>query len=263
MACRLASLTPKICTGSTPSTNMISSVNSCFSIDLPLFSFVCSSGNQMSFCPALSQLQQALNLFFPVLCLEDTAASYQYLSTGRRKCFNVLTAYARINLNKKLRAGFSLKGNEFPDLVVGSVDELLPAEPGIDTHQKDEIHIGKNRLEKCDRRGRVDNHTRHATLVFYVLYRSVEMWARLVMYSYEVCTCIGKIFNIVVRLFNHEVDIQDRFRSGVPGNLDNIRTVADIGYKMAIHNITMDPFRSCVYALFDLTPQSGKISDKY
>src|SRR5690625_6582379 len=88
------------------------------------------------------------------------------------------------------------------------------------------------------------------------------MWARLVMYSYEVCTCIGKIFNIVVRLFNHEVDIQDRFRSGVPGNLDNIRTVADIGYKMAIHNITMDPFRFCVYSLFDLTPQSGKIRDR-
>src|SRR5690625_3203165 len=214
----------------------------------------------MSFCPALSQLQQALNLFFPVLCLEDTAASYQYLSTRRRSFFNVLIAYASINLNKKLRAGFFLKGNQFPDLVVGSVDELLPAEPGIDTHQKDEIHIGKNRLEKCDRSGRVDNHTRHATLVFYVLYRSVEMWARLVMYSYEVCTCIGKIFNVVVRLFNHEVNIKDRFRSGVTCKQDNILTVTEIEYKMTIHIITMYPFRSCVYALFYLSPQTGKIS---
>ncbi len=79
------------------------------------------------------------------------------------------------------------------------------------------------------------------------------------MYGDPVCARFCKIFQVLIRIFYHQMDIKRDIRN-FPHSGNNQRTDCDIGYKVTIHNIHMDKIGSALYNVSYIFTQSGKIS---
>ena len=78
------------------------------------------------------------------------------------------------------------------------------------------------------------------------------------MYRDIFCLFRNKITNILIRILYHEMHIK-RHLCPAAKALHHRCTIADIRYKMSVHDIYMDQMRSGILDLFHIFSQTRKI----
>ena len=81
------------------------------------------------------------------------------------------------------------------------------------------------------------------------------------MYGDNIRTRLDKVVEILVRVGDHQMDIEHLIRC-LTQRLDHRRTDRDIGDKMTVHNIHMHIFCTCIGCNFNVAFQIGKIRRK-
>ena len=80
----------------------------------------------------------------------------------------------------------------------------------------------------------------------------------------DIRTGVGEIGQVTIRLFDHEVYVQEGavlIGQGAQG-VDDHGPDSDIGYKMTVHDVNMNILRSGAHRFFYLGAQLGEISGK-
>ena len=78
------------------------------------------------------------------------------------------------------------------------------------------------------------------------------------VYQERVAARLGKGLQVAIRFGNHQVCLKRQFSDG-PQRFDHWRTDTDIGYKMTVHHVDVNPIGACGFCLFDLAGQMRKI----
>jgi hypothetical protein len=84
-----------------------------------------------------------------------------------------------------------------------------------------------------------------------ILNGPVKMGASFLVDRNLISPGINKYFNIIVRILDHKVHIQESIRAACRSP-DKLGAVADIGNKMSIHDVAVKPLYINFHALLDL-----------
>src|SRR4030042_6252236 len=138
-------------------------------------------------------------------------------------------------------------------------NKFLPAKPRINGHDKDHIHIRKDMIKGSERSGRVKRYSSFTTLIFNKLNTAMKMRRGFHMDRNDVSPGFCKFFDILIRVLDHEVYIKGKFGYFSKGSHDR-RTDRDIGNKVTVHYINMDPVSPPFFNCSDFFTQPGKVS---
>ena len=69
---------------------------------------------------------------------------------------------------------------------------------------------------------------------------------------------ISEILNVAVGIFDHEVNVQRQF-GHFAQMFHHYRADRDIGYKMTVHDVHVDPIRAAFFRCFNVAFQVRKI----
>lgn len=89
----------------------------------------------------------------------------------------------------------------------------------------------------------------------------MKMPGRLDMHRDDIGACVSKGADILIRMFDHQMDVQDGaclVRQGAK-RAHNKRANGDVGYEVSIHHVHVQPFGAGRYSGSTLFTQSGKI----
>src|SRR5574344_16614 len=140
----------------------------------------------------------------------------------------------------------------------GVLDKFLTAESGIHTHQQHHIHILDNFFQYADRRRRVQRYAGFHPGSMYLLYGTVQMRARLIMYIHHHRSYLFGSRDISLRMNNHKVDIE-RFLTNFGHSFHHWKAERYIGYKDTIHDIQVKPVGLTPVDHFNVTLQIKKV----
>src|SRR5262245_36119102 len=74
-------------------------------------------------------------------------------------------------------------------------------------------------------------------------------------------TCFGELFQVKIRVGNHQVGLQVQARHG-PQRLYDHRSHRNVGHEVPIHDIDVDPIGPGFFRFRYLLTQTGKVSGK-
>jgi hypothetical protein len=121
----------------------------------------------------------------------------------------------------------------------GRVDKDLTAEAGVHAHHKNMMNQGKNFIEGVDRRGRVYDHSRLASVGGDQMKRAIEMDAGFLVDRDPSSAGFRESGDEFVRPFNHEVTIEWDFRNFAKRG-DDRRPNRDIRDEVSIHHVHVE-----------------------
>ena len=129
-------------------------------------------------------------------------------------------------------------------------DEGLASKSGIDAHDEDKINFAQHLKCGFDWSARVQNNACRCSALADGCHETMEMFYSLNMDGDVVATCIDVVLIAVFGVFNHQV----RVKCGIgskrsPQTPDHWRTEGQIGHKVAIHDIEMEPIQASVKRL--------------
>src|SRR5215510_741608 len=131
---------------------------------------------------------------------EDGAARYQNLSARADDVSHGIKGNSAINLNSKIKPALLAHSGKLANLIERTRDEFLSAEAWIDRHHQHQIHHVKHLGEGLDRSRGINHYSRFAAMIGDVLQRPVQMNADLLVDGNPVCSCIGKLRHVAIRL---------------------------------------------------------------
>ena len=136
-----------------------------------------------------------------------------YPITPRANHFGqVIQMYPAIDLYRQLQTPLPSHLVQFPDLFEHIRNQLLPAKPRINAHEEHVIRHFQNVFQHGNRRGGVQHHACHCALFLDTLERSIEMPRGFVVYQNRIRSRMNEISHITLRVLDHQVDIEVRFR---------------------------------------------------
>ena len=134
----------------------------------------------------------------------------------------------------------------------------MPTESGVYGHQQNHIYIMENFLKRRKWSCRIEHDTGLDPLLFYQLDGAIQVRTGFHMNRNYIGAGTGKIFDICVGVVNHQMHIE-RQVSCFPYGLNNHWPNSDIGDKMSVHHIHMDPVCARLFNLFHFIRQATKI----
>ena len=90
----------------------------------------------------------------------------------------------------------------------------------------------------------------------------MKVSTRFNMYCYIISACFCKSFNIMIRVFNHQMNIKRQLCNWT-NRFNNKRPNRNVWYKVAIHYINVQHSRAALCHRLDLIRQVGKIRRQY
>ena len=126
------------------------------------------------------------------------------------------------------------------DLAQLAGDELLPAEAGIDAHHEDEVKLVEHIIERVRRRRGIERPAGFLAERLDALNRAVEVRTRLRMHGDRIRARFGEGVEKRVDGRNHQMDVE-RLAGVRAERLHHCRPDGQVGHKMAVHHVDMDP----------------------
>ena len=136
--------------------------------------------------------------------------------------------------------------------------ELLAAEAGIDAHDEDMMHHGKDFDEGLDGGGGVDDDGGLHAVMGDLLEGAMKVAADLLVDGHHVCTGFGEVGDEVVGVFDHHVAVEGEFGDGAEG-LDHGRAEGDVGDEVAVHDVDVDDGAATALGGCDFVGQVGEV----
>lgn len=137
-------------------------------------------------------------------------------------------------------------------------DEGLSAESGVDGHDEDEIGLIEERHEFLDGGLGVDGDPDLHSLLFYFLYRGMDVPFGFAMDGDRVASRVGEGVDVSDGVVDHQVGIEESVRVSSDG-FDHRRSERYVGDEHPVHNIEVDPVRAGLVCPGDLLAESGEV----
>src|SRR5690242_5303513 len=153
------------------------------------------------------------------------------------------------------------QGSKPADLLRRTRYELLPAEPRLDRHHVDQLHVRQDLTQVFDRCRRVDGHAGLGTQLMDRLHRPIKGRCRLDLHLDQGGSRPGEGFEEQLRPLDHQVRL-DRQRRGRPHRRHDPRAEGQVGHEMSVHDVDLDPVRSRLLRLAHLLRQAAEIGRK-
>ena len=134
----------------------------------------------------------------------------------------------------------------------------LAAEAGVDAHDEDMVHHGKDFDEGVDGRGGVDDDGGLHAVLGDVLEGAMEVAADLLMDGHHVGAGVGEGGDEVVGVFDHHVAVEGEFGDGAEG-LDHGRAEGDVGDEVAVHDVDVDDGAAAALGCCDFVGEMGEV----
>ena len=142
------------------------------------------------------------------LTLEDIAATDKHIDTRCHQSGGRLTLYPTIDFNQGLTAFFFNHPTQTLYLVNRVLDELLPSESRIHTHQQNHFHIADDIFKHGDWCRRIQGDASLHASIMNLLNRTMQMYRSLIMYIHHHSTKFCSLFDISLRALYHVMNVQ-------------------------------------------------------
>lgn len=134
------------------------------------------------------------------------------------------------------------------DFLQATLVKGLTPKSWLHRHDQGQIDVGQIRFKRCSRGGRVDYEAALATQIPDFSERLGHRNSRwLDMDADQISSIFGKCLNILLGIIEHEVDIKEQL---VPRLLaktaQRFRPEGEIGHKMPVHDVEVNPAAACV-----------------
>ena len=139
---------------------------------------------------------------------------------------------------------------------------ILSAESRIDRHQQNDIDLVDHVVEPIERSGWIEHQPRLATGVADELDGPVDMLRSFGMKTDVGCAGLREIHHQGIHRHHHQMHIDGRLDAGVAQRLAHDGTHGKIRHVVIVHDVEMDPVRTCGENRFDLFAQSRKVRGK-
>lgn len=189
---------------------------------------------------------------------EYVAAADKDIGSGADKARGRFILYATVYLDEGVRLALVDELAQTLRLVDGLLDELLPPEARVDTHQEDEVDIADDILKHAHRCGWIEGHSSLHAGIVYLLHCAVEVGACLVVDSHEHSSSLGRSADVTFGLNDHVVHIEG-FLTDFAYGLQNRETEGDVGYKDTVHDIHVEPLGFTAIDHIDVGLQVGEV----
>ena len=126
------------------------------------------------------------------------------------------------------------------DFFVCALDELLSAEARVDRHEEHHVQVAEDVLKHTDRRMRIEHHACVDAEGFDLLHGAVDMVAGLIVESDDVGARLGEGLEVLLRLHDHQVDIQG-FLGFLLDGLHHGDAEGNVGHESAVHHVAVEP----------------------
>lgn len=140
----------------------------------------------------------------------------------------------------------------------GHVQELLPAETGIDRHHADQIGQIQQMRDRIGRRAGVQRHTRLFAGGTDRLQGAVDMRTGLDMGGDQIGPRLGIGLDIGIDRRDHQVNVHEGLHMRAE-RLHGGRAEGQVRHEMSVHHIDMDPVGALILDGPDLAAEIGKI----
>src|SRR5690606_35208853 len=177
---------------------------------------------------------------------------------GARDLGNVRQVDSTVDLNHGAAAAAV---DQFPDrfdLPEALRQEHLPGEAGIDGHDQDQVYLGDEFLERMNRRGRVDGHTRAGAALADAPDGAVQVRRGFNVYGHDRRTGIDELVDIAVGFGNHQVHVE-RNRRRATERADDGRAERDVRDEVAVHHVDVEQLDAGLLHARDFFAQTGEV----
>lgn len=130
-------------------------------------------------------------------------------------------------------------------------------ETWIDSHHQHLVEIGQNLLEDTRRGRRISDYARAFPQSSDKLHGAMQIVVTFPMDENGVGTGFGKLVQKEVWVGNHKVCLQRKVRDPSE-RMNNRRSDRDVGDKMSVHHVNMNPVGACQIGLRYLRSQVRK-----
>ena len=165
---------------------------------------------------------------------------------------------AAVDFDAEIQAHRFAQLGQVGDLVEREGEELLAAETGVDAHDQDMVHHGKDFDQGLDRRGGVDDDAGEHVVLDDVLEGAVQVAADLLVDGDHVGAGLGEGGDEGVGVLDHQVAVERELGDGADG-LDHGRAEGDVGDEVAVHDVDVDDGAAAALGRGDFVGEVGEV----
>ena len=203
--------------------------------------------------------RSCLNILAGVPTAKDGIAGNQNLGSSLHHCSYGIKSDAAIHLNTEAKMPLGPQFRKMANLSSVRRDKLLSAKARIHRHHQHIIHYVQNIGQRATGVAGLMTTPASAPSRANVLHHPVQMHAGLLVHADPAGSGIHKCRNVVVRVFDHQMNVQRRLHV-LAQRGHHRRANRDVGYEVAIHHVHMQQGCPCIQHGLHLLGKAGKIS---
>ena len=132
------------------------------------------------------------------------------------------------------------------------------AKAGVDAHDEDVVHHGKDFNQGLDRRGGVDDDGRQHVVLGDVLEGAMEMAADFLLDGDQVGAGSGEGGDEGVRVLDHQVAVERKLGDGAE-RFDHRGAKGDVGDEVAVHHVDVEDGGAATSGCGNVVGEVGKV----
>lgn len=172
---------------------------------------------------------------------EEGGAGHKGVGTGGAAFGAVGEVDTTIHFEAKGERAFAAPGGELGQLRQHVAAEGLATEAGLDSHHEDEVDVGEEGFNGADRRAGVEHEAILATEGADAGEGGRVIVSGLDVNADEVGAGLGEGIDVVLRLGQHEMGVEEEFRARAAEGGEGLGAEGEVGDEVSVHDIAVQP----------------------